>query len=509
MNTYKKQANHRSTEALRAKYLTLLCTCASLWFICLLVSPAPAQTNNSQGDQPQIVTGSPPQTVTGDSPQIVILDNEIYANNVSAVNIQGNRVSVEKCTIYQNGNAGIVVDNDAQALIQNNRIYSQEGAGITVMGAGSAQVSIIGNQIHQNKMAGLQLGSKDRMVVPVHRSFKKNPSVILAQGGNQTNKGFGQISNLSKSLGDKTKGEDGKAKAGDKIQEGLTTITVDIQNNRIYHNGESGIKCQSEYPQHSIFLTAEYNAIFQNRKGGILVANAAKVALRNNSIYENHKAGVSANRSKGPSPIPQVDIYQNIIRGNEESGLELTGACSGPIGVCNNLIFHNGGSGIRFGASTMRIINNTIVSNGNLSQGSGIDQQEKSIPFIANNILAYNFKTGLNIKRQKGYSHNLFFANGGSGTCCDDCYSSSKFTENKQLGGRKRNQGDMICDPGFSNPDLFDFRLNTWSPAIDGGIPSPEFEDLHFPPSQGGRQNDMGVTGGPLAFSWDPNAPVP
>jgi hypothetical protein len=557
-----------------------LCIFAFLWFICILVSPAPAlaQKPTGQTDQPRSVTEdlSGSGVVTGDSPAIVILGNEIYANHISAINIQGNRVSVEKCRIYQNGNAGIVVDNDAHAWIRNNQIYSQQGAGITVMGAGSAQVSILGNQIHQNKMTGLQLGAKDQIEVPVHESFKKNPTTIFARRGDKINggdkikggvkikgedsksrggdKGTGTGGQGDKGIGEqrdqgtggaggngtggpgekgtgeqrdqgtgglkaqRTGGPGAQAKDENKVKaegnaegrdrtKGHFIITVDMQNNRIYRNGESGIKCQPEYPQHSISLTAEHNAIFQNQKGGILVANTAKVALRHNSIYENHKAGVSANKSKGT--IPQMDIYQNIIRGNEESGIDLTCACSGPIGVCNNLIFNNGGSGIRFGAPAMRIVNNTIVSNGNLSKGSGIDQQEKNISFIANNILAYNFKTGLNMKKQKGCSYNLFFANGGSGTCCDDCYFASKFIENKELGGHARSTGDMICDPAFSNPDLFDFRLKKWSPAIDAGIPSPEFEDLHFPPCQGGRKNDLGVTGGPMAVPLDPNALIP
>ena len=579
----KKQGNYRGHKryggwrgrrsTAGGKYLPLLCAVASLWFIGILVSPALAQKPAGQRDQPRSVTEdlSGSGIVTGDSPAIVILGNEIYANHISAINIQGNRVSVEKCRIYQNGNAGIVVDNDAHAWIRNNQIYSQEGAGITVMGAGSAHVSILGNQIHQNKMTGLQLGAKDQIEVPVHESFKKNPSTIFARGGDKVkgevkirglgdlgtgglgdkgtgrpgekgtggpgDKGTGGVGDLgtggpgdwgtgglkaqrARGTGDQAKDEskakqakdenkvkaEGNAEGRDRTK-GHFTITVDMQNNRIYRNGESGIKCQSEYPQHSISLTAEHNAIFQNQKGGILVANTAKVALRHNSIYENHKAGVSANKSKGT--IPQMDIYQNIIRGNEETGIDLTCACSGPIGVCNNLIFNNGGSGIRFGAPAMRIVNNTIVSNGNLSKGSGIDQQEKNISFIANNILAYNFKTGLNMKKQKGCSYNLFFANGGSGTCCDDCYFSSKFIEDKELGGHARNKGDMICDPAFSNPDLFDFRLKKWSPAIDAGIPSPAFEDLHFPPSQGGRQNDLGITGGPMAFPLDPNALIP
>ncbi|MEW5801580.1 MAG: right-handed parallel beta-helix repeat-containing protein [bacterium] len=508
----------------------------------LLPSPALAEPPASQGERPPVIDT--------EKPPILILDNELYDNGVSAVHIRGNRVCIERCRIYRNGNAGIAVDNSSEARIKDSQIYGQEGAGITVMGKGAATVSVTGNQIRQNKMAGIQLGGKNQLEAPAHDSFRQNPTDRYAQRKNKAK--TGEKATAGKEDQPKTEpSAEGDAQlktesqAGDKAQEGTEaqavaesqgetqaqaqpqaqaqtddragnkterenkarqpiTITIEIQGNRIYYNGESGIKCQSEYPQNSISLTAERNAIFQNQKGGVFFAGAANVTLRNNSIHENRKAGISANEDE--DPLPRADIYQNIIRQNEESGIELTAARSGPIGVCNNLIFNNGGSGIRFGLEAMRIVNNTIVSNGNLSEGSGIDQQEKSTPFIANNILAFNFKTGLNLKRNKGCSYNLLFANGGSGTCCDDCYSSSKSIENKQLGGYKRNRGDMICDPLFNNPDIFDFRLKKWSPAIDAGIPSPEFHDLFFPPSQGGQPNDLGVTGGPLAISWDPNS---
>ncbi|MEW6381531.1 MAG: right-handed parallel beta-helix repeat-containing protein [bacterium] len=406
---------------------------------------------------------------------IVIQDNDFYDNNVSALHIRGSRVLVEKCSIHRNGNAGLVVDNDAQVLVQDNQIYGQEGAGITVMGKGSARASITGNQIYQNTMAGVQLGAQDRLEVAVRESFRKNPSAGFA----------GKKDNTT----------------------GKKVIVARVHNNRIYRNGESGIKCQSEYPNHAVHLTATQNKIFRNQKGGIFLASAATVVLQHNSICDNHKAGVSANELKEISP--QVDIYQNVIRGNEEAGLEITAAKCGPVGVCNNLIFNNGGSGIRFKTMPMRIINNTIASNGNLAEGSGIDQQGRGTPLIASNILAYNFKTGLNVARTKGCSYNLLFANGGSGTCCDDCTSSSKAIESKELGGHSRSRGDLICDPMFSNPDLFDYRLKQYSPAIDAGFPSREFHDRHFPPSQGGSSNDLGFTGGPLAVSWDPNDLAP
>lgn len=420
-------------------------------------------------------SGQKEQPRQEESARIIIQDNDLYDNNISALHIRGNRVLVEKCRIHRNGNAGLVVDNDARVLIQDNQIFSQEGAGITVMGKDSARASITGNQIYLNKMAGVQLGVQDQIEVAVRESVRKNPSAGFAGKDDQTN--------------------------DEKV------IIAKVHSNRIYRNGESGIKCQSEYPNHAIHLTATKNTIFRNRKGGIFLASAATVVLQHNSIFDNLKAGVSANALHEISP--RVDIYQNIIRGNEDAGLEISAARCGPVGVCNNLIFNNGGSGIRFKTTPMRIINNTIASNGNLAEGSGIDQQGRGAPLIASNILAYNFKTGLNVARMKGCSYNLLFANGGSGNCCDDCTSSPKLIESKELGGHSRSRGDLICDPMFSNPDLFDYRLKEYSPAIDAGLPSREFHDRHFPPSQGGISNDLGATGGPLAVSLDPNALEP
>jgi len=401
------------------------------------------------------------------TPQIIISDNLIYGNNVSAIHIRGNRVCVEKCQIYQNGNAGIVVDNDSQVTIQENQIHDQEGAGIIVMGKGSVQANIVANQIYQNKMAGLHFGIKSQ--IP-SQAFGKNPFIQIT-----------------------------REKKDDEAEH---TATLNVRDNRIYANGYTGLKCQPEYPGHSIHLMVSNNIFLKNRKGGIFIGNKVTGVVHNNSICENGKAGIASNKDK--KYTPQLDIYQNTIRGNEKAGLDIIAANTGPIGICNNWILNNGGSGIRFKVTPVRIVNNTIVSNGNFAEGSGIEQQGKKTPFfIANNILAYNFKTGLSLKKRNNCSHNILYANAGGGNCCDDCYTSSKLVAGKQLGGGKRNEGDLICDPFFQNPDLYDFRLKEWSPAIDAGIVSPEFQDRLFPPSQGGKRNDLGATGGPLATSWD------
>ncbi len=429
-----------------------------LWFqLCFLVTSIGYAKEN---DPNQINSPS----------NIIISNNRISMNNQSGIFIQGNKVLVQDNKINLNGNSGIVVNNEAKVLIQKNHILQQEGTGIMVLGQGIGEVSINDNKIYQNKMAGLNFGAKDPVIVA---RYMKNPLINFPEKKQKENTG----------------GE----------------IHINLFNNRVYNNGDGGLKCLPEYLQHSIHLNLRNNLFFKNKKAGVFIAGNTAAIIRNNSINKNEKAGIAANVAN--KNAPQLDIYQNIIHANEEAGLDISAAFSGSIGISNNWILNNGGSGIRFEKVPMNIINNTIISNGNRAEGSGIEQLGRNSPFlIVNNILAYNFKTGLSLKKKNNCSYNLLYANDGGGNCCDDCYSSSKLIAGKQYGGGQRNKGDMICDPSFRNPDLFDFQLKEWSPAIDAGLSLPQFQDQQFPPSQGNHRNDLGATGGPLAIPLDPNS---
>ncbi|MEZ4654201.1 MAG: hypothetical protein R3E12_11595 [Candidatus Eisenbacteria bacterium] len=47
------------------------------------------------------------------------------------------------------------------------------------------------------------------------------------------------------------------------------------------------------------------------------------------------------------------------------------------------------------------------------------------------------------------------------------------------------------------------YHLAPQSPCVDAGNPAVPFNDVCFPPSQGGVRNDMGAYGGPGACDWD------
>ncbi|MDY7036497.1 MAG: hypothetical protein SV375_10120, partial [Thermodesulfobacteriota bacterium] len=145
----------------------------------------------------------------------------------------------------------------------------------------------------------------------------------------------------------------------------------------------------------------------------------------------------------------------------------------------------------------VEIINNTVVSNGSRGQGAGIRNDSMGKAIIMNNIVAYNYVTGIRTRRCKDYSYNLLFANGDVGNCCEDPESAPYWIEKTQVAGCPgRGKGDIICDPLFVDPDNHNFFLQDESPAIDAGH---IYEDTSLPPSKGAGRNDMGATGGPYA----------
>jgi hypothetical protein len=56
--------------------------------------------------------------------------------------------------------------------------------------------------------------------------------------------------------------------------------------------------------------------------------------------------------------------------------------------------------------------------------------------------------------------------------------------------------------PLFADPAARVFLLCDGSPAIDGGDPSPVYNDGSRPPAKGDQRNDIGAYGGPNNGNW-------
>ncbi len=381
---------------------------------------------------------------------VILEDNELHQNHFTGVRMRGSiSVTIRMSRIYLNGEAGIHIDRDAQVMVTDCDIFGNERAGINIEEAAGA--SIERNTIHENKMGGIRISRSGEEEGPVS--------------------------------------------------------TVKITSNRIFGNKEGGIRSMPRGDS-EVELTVMGNSIYGNKRGGIRVENNTKLSAKGNDIYNNGTVGIVSHESIVP---PELDIYQNRVSFNHGPGVHVLNGIAGDIGIRNNWVFNNHLSGILCGLWSdpskellnVKIINNTIVSNGSSGQGSGIRNDSKGRAFIINNIIAYNHITGIRVSACKDYSHNLLFANGDVGNCCDDIHLAPSWVESLQLGGcGERAKGDLLGDPFFEDPDKYNFYLRDESPAIDAGKDDPIYDDVSSPPSKGTNRNDMGATGGPYAASW-------
>ena len=378
---------------------------------------------------------------------LIIEDNAVYQNNLSGVRIRGTiPVKIKSTTIYSNGRAGIYADRHSQVTVTDCDVYKNGRAGINIDKALSTTVE--NSKIYGNKLAGIR---------------------VLTGGQKETD-----------------------------------PTEVKITHSRIYSNETAGIRSMPE-SDGRVDLSVVESDVYENQNAGVRVENNTRLTARGNRIYDNGTAGIVSFESFIP---PRLDIYQNRVFFNRAAGIHVVNGMTGSIGIRNNWIYNNLRSGIVCGLWSepnverlnLEIINNTLVSNGSSDQGAGIRNDSNGRVLIMNNIVAYNYVTGIRAKGCQGYSYNLVFANGNIGNCCDDPHSAPYWVERFQFQGcRERGEKDLICDPLFVNPDHYDFRLQDKSPAIDAGKDMDIYNDDSFPPSKGTARNDMGATGGPYA----------
>ena len=377
----------------------------------------------------------------------LIEENELYENDLAGIRIRGSiPASIKKCRIYSNGRAGIRVDREGEVTVTGCSVFDNKKAGIEITEAGYAAIEE--NRIYKNKMAGVRIESS-------------------------------------------------------KINENHV-IKVRIANNRIYLNNQAGIRSLPQPGASKVDLSVVGNIIYENKKAGVSVKNSTRLTAAGNHIHDNGTVGIIFAESVIP---PEVDIYQNRVSFNRGPGIHVVNGITGSMGIRNNRIFNNQYSGIvcgLWGSQTSKtlnieIVNNTVVSNGSKGRGAGIRNDGKGRAMIMNNIIAYNYTTGIMTKRCRGYSYNLLYANGDTGACRDRDSVPFWAEKNQFAGCSGGRRGDLICEPLFVDPDRYNFRLQDESPAIDAGRDTAVYDDTSFPPSKGTKRNDMGATGGPYA----------
>jgi hypothetical protein len=378
---------------------------------------------------------------------VIIEHNELYQNGLVGIRIRGRTpVIIRKCRIFSNGMLGIAADREARVTVAGCDVFKNRKGGINV---GEAVFTTIENStIHKNKADSVRM----------RRSGEKETHVL----------------------------------------------EVKIVNNRIYMNNEGGIRSMPQGDS-KVDLRVVGNDIYQNRKAGVRVENNTKLTAKGNNIHDNGTLGIVSLESVVP---PELDIYQNNVSFNGGPGIHVVNGITGEIGIRNNWVYNNQRSGIACGLVgdptskilNVEIINNTIVSNGSSGQGAGIRNDSKGKVTILNNVVAYNYVSGIMTKGCREYSYNLLFANGYVGHVSGDTDSVVDLNEVLQYADcLEKGKGDLISDPLFVDPDNYNFYLRDESPAVDAGKGISAYDDISFPPSKGTNINDMGATGGPYA----------
>ncbi len=375
--------------------------------------------------------------------KVIIENNKFYLNGLAGMRIKGSiPISINSCDFFENGRGGMDIEKEAKVTITDSKYSRNRRGGINIEDA--EQIIIKNSAIYDNWRGGMRLQKE-------------------------------------KSLDD-------------------SVMSVHLENNRIYMNAEGGIRSQP-YPGAKIDLKLLKNEIFENMQAGVRVENLTTLTASHNRFHHNETAGIIAHESTLP---PTLDIYRNIFNFNRGPGIHIYTGINGKIGISNNWIYDNQQSGIILAfretlfntVIDIDIMHNTIVGNGSLDQGAGVRNDSNGRLRIMNNIIAYNYITGIRSAGcEDDYSYNLMYANGSVANCCDDPYSAPFWVEKVQYAGCSgRGKGELITNPFFVDPDNYDFDIKEHSPAKNAAI----IIDGHGT-SNNPYAKDIGATGGPYA----------
>lgn len=166
-----------------------------------------------------------------------------------------------------------------------------------------------------------------------------------------------------------------------------------------------------------------------------------RIVIRNNRIYDNVRMN---DKTGDPIVVGHGIFLQSNLSGEAyEYGTVIE----------NNLLYNNGGAGIKIDNwANVDIFNNTLYGNGQTTDDSDLSLSNFGNARIANNIVLSTRNTYLassNPKDNVILTHNLFYGIGDETVSCGENY--------------------IIKDPLFVDTEAKDFTLKTASPAIDAG----------------------------------------
>lgn len=269
-------------------------------------------------------------------------------------------------------------------------------------------------------------------------------------------------------------------------------------NNVIERNGGNGVSCTVSQDFGSCGITIEKNILRNNTGNGIYLSGneaAMSAAIDNNSITGNSLSGISALQAVYP-PL-NLDIRNNIISENMNSGISLKSSNSLDLGITatliNNMITKNSaseGGGIYLqtmdwvGKLDVIMVNNTLSDN-TASSGGGI----YAFAGVLGDIVVDMTNDIIWGNTASGNGNDLFIIN------VDDEFHSATLTVNASYSdigdiyndptgpGTYNDIGNNLdTNPLFLNSAAGDYHLLLSSPLINAGdnfapsLPLTDFE---------------------------------
>ena len=180
--------------------------------------------------------------------------------------------------------------------------------------------------------------------------------------------------------------------------------------------------------------------------------------------------------------------------GSNSDGIDIGEACQGVI-IRSNLIYHASDKGISVGQGSSIIIDKNLI----VGCVSGVAIKDESQALISNNTFANNHIAVNCFEKNEGRGgghatiSNSILAGSLVNSISADSYSSIAVNHSLSDTELMPGGGNLMADPLFINSAIYNFELESSSPAIDAGDPEAPLDPDLSP-------RDMGAY-----YQYDPN----
>ncbi len=382
-----------------------------------------------------------------------IRKNTIYSNNIYGIEINSDNNHISENIIQgTNQNIGIYINQAKKNTVKLNTIVDHDFYGIILRN--STNNNLIKNTLYSHNIANIFLTNCNHNLISKNKIQGTSINGIYIRNGDENVISSNNIYNNSTN--------------GVSIRYGNNNL---IFSNRIYSN-YYGIRIKD-----GINNTVLLNRINDNTNGISLRDNVFDTGIIKNDIYQNHIYGIDINSSTSESNIIITNIihgenqdigiyinnsdnnkiYRNLIRNNQNYNIYVDDATN--IKIINNTIFHSiNKDGVFWtNASSGKMYNNIILSNGNSVGDFGIKVATNTIGPV---IVAFN----------------NFYGNKGGPT----------------NGNVNWSNGNTFGDPMIDTTSTFEI-LKEISAAVDSGT------NIYIPDIPGVTNN---VKGGARDMGW-------